>query len=107
MNEADSSRVADELDKRGYSPATDPEHAEVIVLNSCVVRQSAEDRVVGRLWSLKPVKESDPNRIIALMGCMVGVRPNRSLTERFPSWMSSCLHLIRLLLGYLDSRRSK
>jgi tRNA-2-methylthio-N6-dimethylallyladenosine synthase len=54
------------------------------VLNTCVVRQSAEDRAVGHLWSLKPLKELDPNRVIALMGCMVGIKPNAALRQRFP-----------------------
>ena len=84
MNEADSGRVAAELDRLGYTPSADPRDADVIVLNTCVVRQSAEERVVGRLWSLKPLKDSDPGRVIALMGCMVGIRPNRALRERFP-----------------------
>jgi len=84
MNEADSGRVAAELDRRGYTPTAEPKDAEVIVLNTCVVRQSAEDRTVGRLWSIKPLKDRDPSRVIALMGCMVGIQPNHSLNERFP-----------------------
>lgn len=84
MNEADSGRVAAELDMLGYTPTDEPRQADVIVLNTCVVRQSAEDRAVGRLWSLKPLKDHNPDRVIALMGCMVGVKPNRALRERFP-----------------------
>jgi tRNA-2-methylthio-N6-dimethylallyladenosine synthase len=84
MNEADSGRVAAELDALGYIPAAEPAEADVIVLNTCVVRQSAEDRAAGRLWSLKPLKEQNPARVIALMGCMVGIRPNNALKERFP-----------------------
>ena len=84
MNEADSGRVAAELDALGYAPTDEAERADVIVLNTCVVRQSAEDRAIGRLWSLRPFKESDPERVIALMGCMVGVKPNPALRERFP-----------------------
>jgi tRNA-2-methylthio-N6-dimethylallyladenosine synthase len=84
MNEADSGRVAAELDRLGYTPTAGPRDADVIVLNTCVVRQSAEERAMGRLWSLKPLKDSDPGRVIALMGCMVGIRPNRALRERFP-----------------------
>ncbi len=84
MNEADSGRVAAELDALGYTPTAQPEDADVIVLNTCVVRQSAEDKAVGRLWSLKPLKERDPGRVIALMGCLVGVKPNPALRERFP-----------------------
>lgn len=84
MNEADSGRVAAELDALGYEPTDSPRNADVIVLNTCVVRQSAEDRAVGHLWSLKPLKDHDPERVIALMGCMVGIKPNRALKERFP-----------------------
>jgi tRNA-2-methylthio-N6-dimethylallyladenosine synthase len=84
MNVADSGRVAAELDALGYAPTDDPKQADVIVLNTCVVRQSAEDRAVGRLWSLRPLKQSHPERVIALMGCLVGVKPNPALVERFP-----------------------
>jgi len=84
MNEADSGRVAAELDALGYAPTDEPRRADVIVLNTCVVRQSAEDRAVGHLRSLRPLKAADPNLTIALMGCLVGVRPNQALKERFP-----------------------
>ena len=84
MNEADSGRVAAELDALGYTPTDRAENADVIVLNTCVVRQSAEDRAVGRLWSLRPLKDENPQRVIALMGCMVGIKPNGALKERFP-----------------------
>jgi tRNA-2-methylthio-N6-dimethylallyladenosine synthase len=84
MNVADSGRVAAELDALGYAPTDDPKQADVIVLNTCVVRQSAEDRAVGRLWSLRPLKQHNPERVIALMGCLVGVKPNPALVERFP-----------------------
>lgn len=84
MNEADSGRVAAELDALGYAPTNEATDADVIVLNTCVVRQSAEDKAVGRLWSLRPLKQEKPDRVIALMGCMVGIKPNRSLKERFP-----------------------
>ncbi len=84
MNEADSGRVAAELDALGYAPTNSADNADVIVLNTCVVRQSAEDRAVGHLSSLKPLKERDPERVIALMGCMVGIKPNAALRQRFP-----------------------
>ncbi len=84
MNEADSGRVAAELDALGYAPTDNATNADVIVLNTCVVRQSAEDRAVGHLWSLKPLKAQEPDRVIALMGCMVGIKPNPALRERFP-----------------------
>ena len=83
MNKADSERLESALDKLGMEPHSSPQSADLIVLNSCVVRQSAEDKVTGMLTSLKPVKNSKQDRIIALMGCMVG--PNSdSLRSKFP-----------------------
>ncbi len=84
MNEADSGRVAAELDALGYAPCDSAADADVIVLNTCVVRQSAEDHAVGHLSSLKPLKERYPEHVIALMGCLVGVKPNPALHQRFP-----------------------
>ena len=83
MNKADSERLESALDKLGMKPQSNPQSADLIVLNSCVVRQSAEDKVTGMLTSLKPIKNTNENRVIALMGCMVG--PNSdSLRSKFP-----------------------
>ena len=53
----------------GLSSTQSPADADVIVLNSCVVRQSAEDRVTGMLGNLRPIKERSPETVVALMGC--------------------------------------
>ena len=83
MNKAASERLESALDKLGMESRINPQSAELIVLNSCVVRQSAEDKVTGMLTSLKPIKNSNDDRVIALMGCMVG--PNSdSLKSKFP-----------------------
>lgn len=84
MNVADSRRVGAALEQLGYECTTRAEEADVIVLNTCVVRQSAEERACGRLHSLRPLKERKPDLVINLMGCLVGVRGNESLRERFP-----------------------
>ena len=83
MNKADSERLESALDQMGLSPGASVRDADVIVLNSCVVRESAEDRVVGMLTHLKPVMQREPDKVLALMGCMVGPRKDQ-LTERFP-----------------------
>ena len=72
MNVADSERLESALLQLGLKNSLQPQDADVIVLNSCVVRQSAEDKVVGMLSSLKPLKSHRPDRVVALMGCMVG-----------------------------------
>lgn len=84
MNVADSQRVASALEKMGYSHAPQAEDADVIVLNTCVVRQSAEDKAYGRLSSFKPLKKRNPDLVINLMGCLVGVKDNPKLKARFP-----------------------
>ena len=83
MNKADSERLESAMGQMGLSSAASPRDADVIVLNSCVVRQSAEDRAVGMLTSLKPLKERNPDKVIALMGCMVGPK-SEPLEKRFP-----------------------
>ena len=83
MNVADSERLESALSQLGLQSAQGPQDADVIVLNSCVVRQSAEDRVVGMITSLKPLKGRYPDRVVALMGCMVGPKSD-ALRHKFP-----------------------
>ena len=84
MNVADSQRVSSALEELGYSLEPRAEEADVIVLNTCVVRQSAEDKAYGRLNSLIPVKRKRPEVVINLMGCLVGVKGHEKLKDRFP-----------------------
>jgi tRNA-2-methylthio-N6-dimethylallyladenosine synthase len=84
MNVADSQRVASALERLGYQATGQAGEADVIVLNTCVVRQSAEDKAVGRLSSLHPLKKQRPDLVINLMGCLVGVRGTDHLKQRFP-----------------------
>jgi tRNA-2-methylthio-N6-dimethylallyladenosine synthase len=84
MNVADSQRVSAALEQLGYRASPEAAEADVIVLNTCVVRQSAEDKAYGRLTSLKPLKEQRPDLVINLMGCLVGVRGSEGLRGPFP-----------------------
>src|SRR5512142_2189869 len=84
MNVADSQRVGSSLEHLGYAFTDKPEEADVIVLNTCVVRQSAEDKALGRLTSLRPLKERKPSLVINLIGCLVGVRGAQKLREKLP-----------------------
>jgi tRNA-2-methylthio-N6-dimethylallyladenosine synthase len=84
MNVADSQRVGSSLEHLGYTFTDTAEEADVIVLNTCVVRQSAEDKALGRLSSLKPLKEANPDLVINLMGCLVGVRGAEKLRKKLP-----------------------
>ena len=84
MNVADSLRVASALERLGYRPSPHAEQADVIVLNTCVVRQSAEDKAYGRVYTLRPLKARRPDLVINLMGCLVGVKGYERLKDRFP-----------------------
>ena len=84
MNVADSQRVGSALERLGYAFTGKLEEADVIVLNTCVVRQSAEDKAYGRLSSLKPLKAKNPGLVINLMGCLVGIRNTGSPANTLP-----------------------
>ncbi len=84
MNVADSQRLTRSLENLGLRRQSQPDGADLILLNTCVVRQSAEDKALGRLNSLKPLKEANPELILALMGCLVGVQGNPALQKRYP-----------------------
>ncbi len=83
MNRAESERLQAGLDSLGYAPADSVEKASLVILNSCVVRQHAEDRVVNKLSNLKALKKKHPGMQIALTGCMVG-SDKAELERRFP-----------------------
>lgn len=84
MNVADSQRVAAGLERLGYTASARAEDADIVVLNTCVVRQQPEDKVVGRLQQLRSFKAQHPERVLALMGCMVSARDKAALEQRFP-----------------------
>ena len=83
MNTADSDRLGAALEHMGLQQVEQAADADVIVLNSCVVRQGAEDKVVSNLAWMAPLKKQQPERIVALMGCMVGPKSDE-LARRFP-----------------------
>jgi tRNA-2-methylthio-N6-dimethylallyladenosine synthase len=70
MNERDSEGVKGLLLERGYSFTDEIESAQVILFNTCSVRQHAEDRVFGRSGILTKIKHQNPQTVIGVMGCM-------------------------------------
>jgi tRNA-2-methylthio-N6-dimethylallyladenosine synthase len=83
MNVADSRKLAAGLDRAGLSPVDAPEEADLVVLNTCSVREHAEDRAIGQLGRLKKLRSRGKDFKIAVMGCMVGQRDD-DLRRRFP-----------------------
>jgi tRNA-2-methylthio-N6-dimethylallyladenosine synthase len=83
MNKAESQRIAGYLDSAGYQAATSFSNADLVVLNTCVVRQSAESKVLGTLALLKGLKNKHPNLQILVTGCFVD-SDTEGLKRRFP-----------------------
>ena len=70
MNEHDSERIAGLLEADGMVLASDVDHADVIVLNTCCIRENADNKLYGALGNLKALKESNPKLQIAVAGCL-------------------------------------
>lgn len=82
MNHTDSERMAAVLFGAGLARSERPEDADVIVLNSCSVRQSAEDRVFGMAHNFFKFRQNNPELVIALTGCMVGRDKDGKIRKR-------------------------
>ena len=83
MNEHDSERIAGQFEAEGMVPAHDEDDADVIVLNTCCIRENADNRLYGTLGHLKPRKDADPDLQIVVSGCLA--QKDRDLVrERAP-----------------------
>ncbi|MCB9552978.1 MAG: MiaB/RimO family radical SAM methylthiotransferase [Myxococcales bacterium] len=83
MNEADTELMFGLLRHRGYTVAENADDADVVLLNTCAVRERAEERVFGRLGWLKSLKERRPEVVLGVAGCMAE-RLRERLVERAP-----------------------
>lgn len=70
MNEHDSENMAGILLEMGFSPTSVTEEADVILLNTCAIRENAENKVFGEVGNLKPLKREKPGLVIGVCGCM-------------------------------------
>ncbi len=70
MNLADTEIVSGILQNSGYGITKNAESADVILLNTCSIRENAEQRIYGRLGNFKNIKESKPNLVVGILGCM-------------------------------------
>jgi len=71
QNEADSERIRGYLAEMGFGFTTDEEEARIIVINTCAIREHAEQRVLGNVGALVHVKRRHPEQLICLCGCMM------------------------------------
>ncbi len=84
MNYADARQVATALEKQGYRATPTADDADVVVLQTCTVRQQSEDKAYNKLRALYANKKTNPDLTLAVMGCVVGVRGNKAMQQQFP-----------------------
>jgi tRNA-2-methylthio-N6-dimethylallyladenosine synthase len=83
MNEHDSERMRGMLDSLGYVEAESPDAADLILFNTCSIRESADNRFIGRLGEAKRLKSEDPGRVVGVGGCWAQSVKDE-VFERFP-----------------------
>lgn len=96
MNVADTELVKGILSKEGYSFTDDIHNADVIFLNTCSIRENAEQRIYGRLGNIKNLKEGKPGMVIGILGCMA---------ERLRSDLIEDKKIVDIVVGPDEYRR--
>ncbi len=79
MNEHDSEKISWILEQMGYEFSNEIEDSDIIIYNTCLVRENAELRVYGQLGALKHLKRKNPEMILAVCGCMMQREENRKV----------------------------
>lgn len=83
MNDSDSERINGQLEELGYKPAASMEEADIIVMNTCSVRQGAEEKVYGKIGEIKKLKQKKPSLLLGIAGCMAQENKGQ-LIQRMP-----------------------
>ena len=84
MNELDSELVAGQLRALGYDMVPEPDSAQVVLYNTCSVRDLAEQKVRSRLGEMRLRKQEDPSVVVGVLGCMAE-RDGKDLINKFPA----------------------
>ncbi len=90
MSVADGEELAAPLQGRGFTAVAEPETADAIILNTCTVRQHAEDKALSLIGRLRGWKEKDPERVLIVAGCAA---------ERLGPWISKRFPYVDLVVG--------
>ncbi|MPZ89886.1 MAG: tRNA (N6-isopentenyl adenosine(37)-C2)-methylthiotransferase MiaB, partial [Nitriliruptorales bacterium] len=83
MNEHDSERAAGVLETMGYRPAADAESADLVLFNTCAIRENADNKLYGQLTALKPLKLAQPDKTVVVGGCLAQ-KDQSAIADRAP-----------------------
>src|SRR6185503_1333192 len=106
MNEHDSERIAGLLTADGYVPVSEAAEADVVVFNTCAIRENADNRLYGNLGHLRPLKEKNPGMRIVVAGCLAQ-KDGGTIHEKAP-WVDVVVgtHALPGLLELLELSRN-
>ena len=111
MNESDTEHYAGQLEELGYKPIADFHDADVIIVNTCCVRESAEKKIAGKIGELKAVKTKNPDVVSCVAGCMAQ-KDGEKLIKKHPQvdlllGTAYVNDFKQIFLDYLAESRSK
>lgn len=111
MNESDTEHYAGQLEELDYEPIADFHDADVIIVNTCCVRESAEKKIAGKIGELKAVKTKNPDVVICVAGCMAQ-KDGEKLIKKHPQvdlllGTAYVNDFKQIFLDYLAESRSK
>jgi len=112
MNVHESEKIAGQIERLGYVKNDDEFSSDLVVLNTCCIRETAEQKAMGNIGALKQVKKKNKNMIIVVCGCMSQQKDyDRLLKEKFPFVDiiigTANLHKIGSLIEEYENRRKK
>ncbi len=90
MNVSDSEVVVSVMQENGVAYTSHPEHADIVLINTCSIRENAEQRVWGRLEVFRQMKQNNPGLLVGVIGCMAGRLKEKLLENE---------HLVDLVIG--------
>lgn len=110
MNIHDSEKIAGILRSIGYSECDSPENADVVVFNTCCIRETAEQKIYGHIGQIKKIKQKKPNMIVVVCGCMSqqeGVAQSIRQSYPFVDIVLGTSNLAMLKDAVMEARRRK
>lgn len=113
QNEADGERIMGALVSCGYTVTNDLSDADIVILNTCAIREHAEQRVLGVIGSMKKAKEKRPSMLIGMCGCMAQEAHRQELLKKSYPFVDFLFgtdmhHRVpEIVRNALDSRRQK
>ena len=107
MNVYDSEIISSLLDDAGYVPSPSIDDADVVIFNTCCIRENADQKVYGRLGDFKNRRESNPNFVLVVAGCLVQ-KDKEALIEQFPHVdLVLGTHEVRNIANYVEEALEK